>query len=104
MTCAKKRIDCEIWNRAGRLIGYGENACGNPQLGCPRLPGEGYSKCKDICQQEGHAEIMAIKNALEGGQSLKGATAVIHGAYRICQDCAKAMRDAGIKSYTVEIA
>ena len=60
--CAKRRVSCTIIDRGGRVF-TGENDCANPQAVCPRAPGEGYEKCRSICQQAGHAEIMALEAA-----------------------------------------
>lgn len=99
--CAKRQILCIITTQYGRRYG-GENDCANPQTTCPRLPGEGYEKCKTICQQDGHAELQALAAAKEENAYLQGASAFIRGHYYICEPCGKALRDAGIG--LVEIA
>jgi deoxycytidylate deaminase len=71
----------------------GENDCANPQPVCPRAPGEDYAKCQSICQQAGHAEIEAVKNA---GDGARGGTAYLFGHYYACEPCARALRDAGV--------
>jgi deoxycytidylate deaminase len=76
----------------------GENDCANPQAVCPRGPGEGYEKCKTICQQAGHAEIEALKAA---GEHARGAEALLYGHYWMCEPCGAAMRAAGI--YSIKI-
>lgn len=86
-----------ITSRAGDVY-EGENDCANPQPVCPRLPGEGYEKCRSVCDQAGHAEIEALKKA---GAAAVGATAVIYGHYYACEPCAAALRDAGIAAFTV---
>ncbi len=70
----------------------GENACLNPQAVCPREPGEGYEKCTTICNQQGHAEIQALKAA---GNDARGAVAIIDHSYA-CRHCQESMFDAGI--------
>lgn len=75
----------------------GRNDCANPQPTCPRLSGEGYEKCRSICQQAGHAELEALKAAKERGLDLTGGSAYIFGHYWICEPCGKALLEAGIR-------
>jgi hypothetical protein len=93
MSCAKKKVLCLILTPAGEIF-IGENSCLEAQLDCPRLPGEGYEKCKRICKQVGHAEIMALAKA---GIKACGATAIITHE-RICKECADALDQAGVKT------
>ena len=99
--CAKRRVRCEIWPKGGAFI-TGENSCENPQPACPRLPGEGYEKCKSICRQGDHAEHDALRRAKELGVDLHGATAVIVGHYWMCEPCGKALREAGVKKVIIQ--
>jgi deoxycytidylate deaminase len=101
MTCAKQTVHCAIIAPNGDLA-VGENSCKNPQEFCPRLPGEGYSKCTDICKQIGHAEITAIMRARELGMDIDGGTAVISGHYYVCEACARALRQAGIRKIVIK--
>ena len=94
MTCAKRHVWCEI-EAHGRIF-YGSNACDNPQPVCPREPGEGYEKCRTICRQRGHAEIMALVEAQASGVDLRHSHAVVGGHYYVCEGCARELRDAGI--------
>lgn len=94
--CAKRQVIC--WITAGGKQYRGENDCANPQPACPRLEGEGYEKCKTICQQAGHAEIEAIRAAQADGRNLTGAKARLFGHYWICEPCGAALRDAGVWS------
>lgn len=90
--CAKRQVVCVIVGSLGREY-RGENNCENPQSVCPRLPGEGYEKCKSVCRQSGHAEIEALRAA---GAAADGGTAHIYGHYWICELCGDALRKAGI--------
>jgi deoxycytidylate deaminase len=92
--CAKKVIKCFILDRDG-VVGFGANDCMNPQDECPREEGEGYEKCVDICEQRGHAEEMAIRDAINSGR-LKGATAIVCGVNRICNECADKLTKVGV--------
>lgn len=102
MTCAKRRVECFITLKSGDQF-YGSNDCDNPQPGCPRKHHEGYAKCKDICQQESHAEIAALSQAHQAGVNVRGAEALVMGHYNVCKDCSKALRDAGIKRIVIEV-
>lgn len=94
MTCAKRVVRCYLHDKAGTLIATGSNACHNPQPECPRQPGEGYQKCRDICQQVGHAETVALMNA--SGYDLTGGKAVIVGHTRVCVGCREELEMAGV--------
>lgn len=97
MTCAKARVFLTLINPDGRTW-TGENWCQTPQAVCPRLPGEGYEKCKTICNQVGHAEIDALRLAGEGA---KESTAILRGHTYACQSCQEAMFAAGVKLFGV---
>lgn len=90
--CAKARVKCTIVTEEGYRF-VGENACRNPQHVCPREPGEDYTKCRLICEQDGHAEIMALAKAREWAV---GATAYVEFK-RVCDACAYALTKAGVR-------
>lgn len=96
--CAKARVFCEITTPAGERF-VGENWCANPQAVCPRLPGEDYTKCTTVCQQEGHAEVVAVRLA---GEKAGGATAILRGHTYACRPCQEAMFGAGVRFFGVE--
>lgn len=102
MTCAKTVVRCVLVLRDGRIF-HGQNWCENPQDHCPRLPGEGYAKCGEICRQVGHAEIVAMEKARAAGGDLTDATAIVKGHYRVCKECAQALRDAGVSRIIVQV-
>jgi deoxycytidylate deaminase len=91
--CAKTTVTCVITAADGRRF-IGTNACANPQPKCPREPGEGYAKCVSICQQQGHAEVQALRAA---GPHADGATAELYGHTYACQACQEALYAAGVK-------
>lgn len=100
--CAKRRVVCYLYQQGEEQFNIrGENDCANPQTKCPRAPGEGYEKCRSICQQDDHAELMALRKAKALGVDLKGASAMISGHYWICEPCGKALQDAGIRHITI---
>jgi hypothetical protein len=95
--CAKTQVRCTLVTPYGALF-VGENACANPQPTCPRLPGEGYEKCKSICRQLGHAETVALQRAAE---KALGARAYIEGHDHARRDCQIALFAAGVRSLTI---
>jgi hypothetical protein len=95
--CAKATIICTIVTLAGERI-VGTNICRNPQPVCPRLPGEGYEKCKTICDQVGHAEEVAVQRA---GKRALGARAFIEGHTYACMNCQHALFGAGVDSISL---
>jgi deoxycytidylate deaminase len=97
--CAKTKVKCTIITRDGERF-VGENLCGNAQSVCPRLPGEGYEKCKSICQTIGHAEEVAL---IKAGSKAKGARAYIEGHTWACQSCQILMFSKGIEAFTVGV-
>jgi len=94
VSCAKKRVQCVLIAKDGEVF-IGENWCNNPQEVCPREPGEGYQKCKDICKQPAHAEVEAVQLA---GSKAKGATAYLVNHHHYCRECQVALFDAGVES------
>jgi hypothetical protein len=98
--CAKQTVRCVIWLANGEAVAA-TNACLNPQPKCPREPGEGYEKCKTICQQLGHAEVQAVQLAARIGADLKGSRAVITGHTYACQHCQETLAKAGCNTFTL---
>lgn len=96
--CAKRTTICIVRVKGGPSY-IGTNDCANPQDACPRLPGEDYTKCRTICEQDGHAEIQALRMA---GERARGADVLIKGHYYICEPCGRAMADAGVASILLE--
>lgn len=97
--CAKATVRCTLIAPDGSRF-VGENWCANPQPVCPRVPGEGYEKCKTICQQEGHAEVVAVRVA---GSKAAGTRAYLEGHTYACQNCQETLFGAGVLSLTVGV-
>jgi deoxycytidylate deaminase len=95
--CVEATVKCTLVTVAGEHI-VGTNECANPQSVCPRAPGEGYEKCKSVCRQLGHAEVVAVMRA--GGQA-RGSRAYIEGHTYACMDCQHVLFGAGVKSVSV---
>lgn len=93
--CAKQTVAVLIVGRSGRRY-LATNYTLNPQAVCPRgdMPtGFGYSLCREVCQQPGHAEINALRLA---GDDAAGGRMVISGHTYACQSCRDAAGIAGI--------
>lgn len=100
MTCAKRRVLCILADNYGNVT-IGENYCDEPQEVCPRGPGEDYTKCKTICRQDSHAEIIALtKWFLKHPESIP-THALILGHDRVCEDCSRALYECGVKHVTL---
>ena len=89
--CAKRRTQAILVTLKGATY-VGENVCLNPQPVCPREPGDGYEKCKTICQQVGHAEEQAV---LAAGADAEGATITVSHTYG-CGNCMALCNAAGV--------
>lgn len=98
--CAKTTVRCTVRTPDGWKVS-GTNECRNPQPVCPRRPGEGYEKCKSICDQVGHAEEVALLNAQDAGVNLSGATAEVVGHTYFCMNCQHALFKAGVRWLSV---
>ena len=83
--CADKTVFAELTTPSGAKF-YGFNGCANPQTKCPRKAGEGYAKCREVCQQPAHAEEMAISQWQDAGAE-QGAMMRVWGANKICDGC-----------------
>lgn len=95
--CAKATVRCTLVTPSGEHI-VGTNRCANPQPKCPRGPGEDYTKCTAICQQQGHAEQVAV---LLAGEKARGARAFLEGHTYACMNCQHALFGAGVVSLSI---
>ncbi|UOO89533.1 hypothetical protein LVJ82_00695 [Vitreoscilla massiliensis] len=92
--CADKTVFAELTTPSGAKF-YGFNGCANPQTKCPRSSGEGYTKCREICRQPAHAEVMAISQWDDAGAEM-GATMRVWGANKICCNCKAVCAENGV--------
>lgn len=99
--CARRRVQCTIRLPGGHTV-VGENSCESPQEACPREPGEGYEKCRTVCKQVGHAELMALSLAELEGFSVAGSSAVVRGHSYACKECQEALFGAGVRWLQVD--
>ena len=98
--CPKRHVVAKVEAIEGNTF-YGTNAIRNDSITeCPRLGGEGYEKCKQICGQKAHAEIDALEKA---GREAIGGTLTITGHIRICDECLVAAVNAGIDRIIIEV-
>ena len=94
MTCAKYNTVARLTGASGRIY-TATNQCNCPQAQCPREAGEGYAKCRSVCQQEGHAEIRALMLA---GKDAKGGSISVNHWY-FCDACREACEQAGVVNF-----
>ena len=92
--CADKTVFAELTTPSGAVF-YGFNGCANPQTTCPRSSGDDYTKCREICRQPAHAEVMAISQWEDAGAE-HGATMRVWGANKICCNCKAVCAENGV--------
>lgn len=97
--CAKQATGAVVVKN-GRIVGRGANAGKRVEV-CPRVvancpTGTGYEFCKSVCEQVGHAEVVAIKDALSRGEDLRGASLYLDGHWWACKPCWDEILKAGI--------
>lgn len=93
--CARRVVTATLTALDGQVF-VGRNDCNAPQPTCPRagMPRyTGYTLCRTICLQIGHAEDVALRLA---GAKARGATLKVEGIDHICDPCKGAARIAGI--------
>ena len=89
MTCAKVRVFAILLTTDGKTY-TGSNDVLDRQLVCPREPGEDYAKCLSICRQPGHAEMVAITQAINRGSPIRHGKIFVFGNTP-CTGCMEAM-------------
>lgn len=86
-----------------KIIGVGASGSDYHRLhGCERIrlgipTGQQYELCEG-CHPKNHSESRAIKDALEKGNSTKGADLYLWGHWWCCEPCWNAIIKAGIKN------
>jgi len=97
-TCVKQTTMAVLIDVRGKAY-FGFNECASPQSSCPRghsPTGVGYDLCKEVCKQESHAEIAAVRAA---GPSAHGGVLYLYGHTYVCQNCLRTMMNAGVVAY-----
>lgn len=105
MHCLKQVVTANIY-KDGKLLVSAKNDIQNYVTECPRAgmkTGQGYELCREVCGQEGHAEIQAINKAKALGIDLTGSELRLKGHTYACHNCLLAMTEAGITKAFVEI-
>ncbi len=93
--CLKAQVTATLVALDGSVF-VGTNGIGRVVDACPRLGMPsfvGYAPCKEVCQQESHAEVSAIRLA---GDKAEGATLYLEGHHAPCPDCLAAANAAGV--------
>lgn len=99
-SCIKQRVYAMI--EIGEHKIFGSNKMMNANITeCPRelqgyVSSAGYHLCKEVCQQESHAEIDAINNAKILDIDLYGAKLTLIGHTYCCDNCKNEMAEVGI--------
>ena len=99
--CIKQEVRAMLVTKEG-LCFFGANWMTNGDVSvCPRVTnnspsGQGYELCKEICNQQFHAERAALDHCFNNGYSAEGGTMYVIGHTYCCVDCRAAMKAAGV--------
>jgi hypothetical protein len=98
--CKRKNVYALLITPDGNYF-IGQNLRRNDIDMCPRYsaaPSEMYDICKTVCETIGHAEAVAIENALKGytPAELRGSRMFIFGHHYQCENCKALCREYGI--------
>ena len=104
MRCLKQIVKATIYDQNDEVISVGYNDITKEEVTeCPRkgmVSGEGYHLCKEVCGQEAHAEIVALRNA--GSRDLNNCYLKLEGHSYACEPCKQALRLRGINTIMIE--
>lgn len=105
LTCLKQSVVAMIVTKENVEI-FGTNNIQNKIDVCPRIEqnlktGEGYHLCKDICNQNSHAEVTAINNAKLKNINLLGSSLFLIGHTYCCDNCLSVMKENGVSKVYV---
>lgn len=93
--CLKQTVTATVVSEKGTHF-VATNGIAHPPGTCPRAgmaSGEGYALCRDVCGQDAHAEVRALRLA---GKRAAGGRLYVEGHTYACADCLGAARAAGI--------
>lgn len=101
----RKHATSAVAVKDGKIVASGSNAAVFVTI-CPRVykgygTGEGYRYCSDYCGQNGHAEVMLVRDAQSRGVDLTGADVYLYGHWWACQKCWDHLIAAGIRDLYV---
>jgi dCMP deaminase len=91
-SCPRASVGC-VLVRENRILSTGYN--GSPQ-GTPHCTEAGCQLEEGHCQRALHAEVNAIAYAARAGVSIAGASLYLYGYDRVCRECTKVLKAAGI--------
>ena len=101
--CRDKNIVAVLTHKPTGQKFYGTNGIKRDVGYCPRNESnhrmnEGYDKCRNICQQEHHAEIAALLSAVRHAPNLPLNQCVIdvYGTYQVCNNCQMVLGEHGV--------
>ena len=103
--CIKQSVFAMI-EKDGKEI-FGSNKMLNDEVTeCPRelqgyVSGAGYHLCTEICKQESHAEVDAIKAAEAQGIDISGGKLTLVSHTYCCNNCEDAMASVGIEDIII---
>lgn len=106
--CIKQEVSAMLVTTDGMCF-FGANWMTNGDVSvCPRVTndcdtGTGYELCKEVCNQQFHAERAALDACANYGYSAAGGTIYVIGHTYCCADCRAAMKAAGVaRAYVID--
>ena len=100
MSCVKQEVKATLIAKDGERF-VGTNYCLTPQTSCPRAgmeTGQGYHLCKEVCNQVGHAEVVAI---IRAGDKAEGSVIYLEGHTYACAACTQMANKAGVQDIII---
>lgn len=102
LPCIKQSVYAMIKTVDGKMV-FGTNKMLNNITICPRevegyATGTGYHLCKEVCNQNAHAEVDAIQNAHKKDMNIIGSVLTLVGHTYCCDNCIQVMKENGIAS------
>lgn len=101
--CLKQKVNAIIVTKENYII-FGTNNINNKIELCPRLnskSGEDYHFCKEICNQNSHAEVDAINNALKENININESTLYLIGHTYCCNNCLENLKKYNINNIII---
>lgn len=104
-TCLKQPVYAIIINEQNEIL-IGSNNINNKIDICPRVlnnskTGEDYHLCKEICNQNNHAEVDAINRGKDFEYDFKNSTLYLIGHTYCCDNCLKHIKEVGINKIII---
>lgn len=104
-SCLKQSVYAIIINEKKEII-VGSNNINYKVSECPRVTnnsksGEDYHFCKEICNQNNHAEVDAIKKGIESNYDFTNSTLYLIGHTYCCENCLKEINKVNINNIVI---